>query len=184
MEAKQLTKVSKYLSFVLRHNPQAIDLKLDTQGWGDIETLIDNTSEFSITRELLDLVVETNDKQRFAISDDGTKIRANQGHSISIDLALQPTIPPDILLHGTAERFWPSIQEQGLLKGSRHHVHLTETQAVAKAVGARYGKPVLLEIDASAMNKVGFSFYRTANGVWLTDFVPADYLKRFYSISN
>ena len=137
---KQLTRVSKYLSFVLRHQPEAIGLKLDEQGWVSVEQLIANTTDFVLTEELVKLVVETNDKQRFALDMASNKIRANQGHSIDVDLALEPMAPPDVLLHGTAERFIEAILLQGLTKQKRHHVHLSESESVASAVGKRYGK--------------------------------------------
>ncbi|MBO9489798.1 RNA 2'-phosphotransferase [Endozoicomonas sp. G2_1] len=173
---KQLTAISKYLSFVLRHKPDAIGLKLDSCGWASIDELVDKTTEHPLTAELVDLVAETNDKQRFAINSNRTKIRANQGHSIDVDLALTPLIPPEKLLHGTAERFCASIQEQGLSKGNRHHVHLTESKTVAASVGSRYGKLKVLEIDSKKMHEQGFIFYRSANNVWLVDNVPTEFI--------
>ena len=175
---KELTKVSKYLSFILRHKPEEIGMVLDSNGWGEIETLINNTTDFKLTHELLDIVVETNDKQRFSISEDGKKIRANQGHSIEIDLGLSDIEPPEYLLHGTAERFWANIQIEGLVKGNRHHVHLTRVEAVAKSVGSRYGKPVILKIMSLEMSKEGFKFYKTANNVWLVELVPVKYIEK------
>lgn len=173
---KELVKVSKYLSYVLRHKPDAIGLNLDEQGWARIDELIDKTVEVSLTRNLIDLVVETNDKCRFSI--DGTRIRANQGHSIEVDLQLSKAVPPEYLLHGTAERNMKSIGEFGLTKGIRHHVHLTESLAVSEAVGRRYGELVVLKIDARQMHLDGYSFYKTVNNVWLTDSVPREYLAR------
>jgi putative RNA 2'-phosphotransferase len=175
---KELTKVSKYLCFILRHKPQEIGLELDANGWGSVESLIEKTTGYALTRDLLEVVVETNDKQRFALNEDGTKIRANQGHSIDIEMDLPPLEPPQVLLHGTAERFWSSIEIEGLKKGNRHHVHLTESSAVAKSVGGRYGKPVILEVNASGMFKHGYAFFRTANNVWLVEYVPPLYLKK------
>ena len=174
---KELTRVSKYLSFILRHKPDEIGLNLDRNGWGSIEDLIVKTTDPTLTRDLLEVVVETNDKQRFAISDDGKMIRANQGHSILIDLDLPPLVPPPTLIHGTAERFCAAIEREGLVKGTRHHVHLKESLFVAKAVGSRYGKPLILEIAARRMNDDGHQFYKTTNNVWLVDSVPPEYIK-------
>jgi len=179
---KNITKVSKYLSFILRHKPEEIGLELDAQGWASITQLIENTKDFTLDRELLDIVVETNDKQRFAFSSDGLKIRANQGHSIEVDLKLPAVEPPETLYHGTAERFHPSINADGLIKGNRHHVHLTESLAVAKSVGSRYGKPVLLKIDTKQMFLDGQQFYKTANNVWLVDAVAPQYILVAYEI--
>jgi len=175
---KELKTLSKYLSFIVRHKPDEIGLKLDSNGWGSLDHLIEKTSSHKLTPDLIKVVVETNDKQRFSISQDGLKIRANQGHSIDIDLGLEPQAPPEILLHGTAERFWPSIEVEGLVKGGRHHVHLTVSDVVAKSVGGRYGKPVLLEIAASKMASEGYSFYRSANNVWLVEFVPPEFVTK------
>lgn len=175
---KEIVKISKYLSFILRHKPDEIGLALDANGWGSIDELISRTKKFPLTRELIDIVVETNDKQRFSISDDGSRIRANQGHSITIDLDLPSIEPPVVLLHGTAERFWPGIEAQGLIRKNRHHVHLTESVAVAKSVGGRYGKPLILQIDSSSMQQDGFQFYKTANNVWLVESVPPQYLTK------
>lgn len=174
---KDLTKVSKYLSYLLRHKPEAVGVVLDEQGWASVDELIEKTVDFELSVDLLRLVVETNDKQRFCLSDDGTRIRANQGHSIDVDLALQPQEPPEVLLHGTAERFWGSIEDNGLEKRGRHHVHLSVSESVAMSVGQRYGTPVLLEIAAGKMFRDGFEFFRTANNVWLVDHVPVRYLK-------
>ena len=166
---QNLVKISKYLSYLLRHKPEAIALELDSEGWAAISELITKTKQFKLTREIIELVVETDDKQRFRISDDGKKIRANQGHSIEVDLGLSPISPPDFLWHGTAQRFLESIMEIGLVKKNRHHVHLTESVAVAKAVGSRYGKPVILKIAAQEMHQNGYEFFKTVNNVWLVD---------------
>lgn len=175
---KELTKVSKYLSFLLRHKPETIDLKLDEHGWALIDELIAKTSEFELSTELLEVVVETNDKQRFALDSEKRRIRANQGHSIDVDLALTPLMPPDVLFHGTAERFIESILTQGLVRQKRHHVHLSGSQGVASAVGKRYGKLVMLEINAKAMHQAGYQFYRSVNNVWLVDRVPPNYISQ------
>lgn len=169
---KDLTKISKYLSFILRHKPEAIGLALDDSGWASVDDLISRTKDMSLDRSVIALVVETNDKQRFQLDLSGNRIRANQGHSIDVDLKLQPLTPPSILLHGTAERFLSNILKTGLLKQKRHHVHLTESEQVAKAVGSRYGKPILLKVNAGKMHDDGAIFYRSANNVWLVETVP------------
>ncbi|TQV87983.1 RNA 2'-phosphotransferase [Aliikangiella coralliicola] len=175
----KITKTSKFLSYVLRHNPGEIGIELDENGWVAIEQLIEKSNQKGkdISKALLFEVVETNDKQRFAISSDGAMIRANQGHSIDIELDLKPQTPPDKLLHGTAVKWLDAIKVDGLVKKNRHHVHLTENRAVASSVGRRFGKLVLLEIDAKQMCEDGIEFYVTANGVWLVNSVPPEYLK-------
>jgi putative RNA 2'-phosphotransferase len=175
---KELTKVSKYMSFLLRHKPDAIGLNLDDQGWASIDELIEKTTDFALNKDLIALVAETCEKQRFAIDFANGKIRANQGHSIDVDLNLEPITPPSTLVHGSAERFLESILEKGLTKHKRHHVHLSESSSVAMSVGGRYGKPVLLEIDAKTMYDNGHLFYRSVNNVWLVDSVPPEYIKR------
>ncbi len=172
-----LNKISKYLSFVLRHQPSSIGLTLSDEGWADIQELIVKTRKFALTKELINTVVNTNDKKRFLISDDGSRIKANQGHSIKVALGLEPRMPPDILLHGTAERFLDSIFQHGLTKQQRHHVHLSEVQETAVKVGARYGKPVILNVDSKQMHSDGFEFFKTENHVWLVEHVPVKYLK-------
>ncbi|KZN64697.1 hypothetical protein N473_12970 [Pseudoalteromonas luteoviolacea CPMOR-1] len=169
-------KISKYLSLVLRHKPELANLQLNSQGWACINDLINNSHEHSLSLELIQSIVDSNDKQRFVISEDGTMIRANQGHSIEVDLALEAAIPPNILFHGTASRFIESIKGIGLVKGQRHHVHLTQSTDTALKVGGRYGKPVLLGIDAKTMHVQGAQFYKTQNNVWLVDHVPFKYL--------
>ena len=173
-----LERTSKFLSLVLRHKPEAIGLSLDTQGWVDIETFLRAAQHHGhpLTRELLDEVVFTSDKQRFAYSPDGKKIRANQGHSVAVDLGLEPIMPPVVLYHGTVSKFLDSIRERGLEKRGRQHVHLSATIETAKRVGARRGKPVVLAVDAKKMHGDGHHFYRSANGVWLTEAVPWTYI--------
>ncbi|KZN52173.1 hypothetical protein N474_23445 [Pseudoalteromonas luteoviolacea CPMOR-2] len=167
-------KLSKYLSLILRHQPELINLELDPQGWANISELISKTNKFTLTSELIAGIVQSNDKQRFAISEDGKKIRANQGHSIQVDLGLVPSNPPKSLYHGTATRFLDSIKSKGLLKGDRHHVHLTESAETARTVGSRYGSAVILTIDSELMHQQGAQFYKTKNDVWLVEHVPAD----------
>lgn len=180
MNTQEQKKVSMFLSYILRHQPQAIDLQLDSAGWADIDELIVCASNHgtALKREDLLLVVQSNDKQRFAISPCATRIRANQGHSLDIDLALAPRVPPSILLHGTAQRFVDTIKTQGLQKMQRHHVHLTKDAKIAMAVGARYGKPVLLHINAASMHAQGYVFYLSQNGVWLVDSVPFEFISQ------
>jgi len=173
-----LVRLSKFMSLVLRHKPQEIGLELDANGWADVDELIAraNVRGVRLNRQILQTVVETNDKQRFALSDDGTRIRASQGHSIEVDLALAPRQPPEILFHGTTSRFLESIRRQGLLRGKRQHVHLSPDEATATKVGQRHGKPVILRILAEQMHQAGRQFYLSANGVWLTEHVPCQYL--------
>lgn len=169
---------SKFLSLILRHEPEAIGLTLDGQGWAQIDELIRlaNARGHALSRDLVERVVHESDKQRFAISDDGLRIRANQGHSIGIDLALAPQIPPATLYHGTATRFAASIREQGLLKRDRQHVHLSPDSETAIKVGSRHGKPLVLTIRASEMHARGIVFFRSENGVWLTDAVAPEFI--------
>ncbi|HEY6722960.1 MAG TPA: RNA 2'-phosphotransferase [Polyangiaceae bacterium] len=164
-----LVKTSKFLSFVLRHHPESIGLPLDSAGWADVDDLIRlaNASGRRLDRELVFLVVETSDKQRFALDEARTRIRANQGHSIEVDLGLSPRTPPPVLFHGTALRFLESIRSSGLVPGTRTHVHLSQDRSTARAVGARHGKPVVLSIDAAAMHAFGSEFRLAHNGVWL-----------------
>ena len=166
-----LTKTSKFLSFVLRHNPQAIGLQLDEQGWASVDELIAAATErgTKLSREMIRDVVATNDKKRFALSEDGSRIRANQGHSVKVDLGLEPVTPPEFLFHGTATRFMTSIRTQGLKPSGRHHVHLSPDRETALKVGSRHGVPVILRVEAGRMHAEGAVFYRSENGVWLTD---------------
>ncbi|ANC03825.1 RNA 2'-phosphotransferase [Pseudomonas putida] len=181
MNKKQRDELSKYLSYVLRHAPHSIGLTLDREGWAEVETLLRNAAEQgrSFDRAALHDVVETNDKKRFTLSDDARYIRAAQGHSTT-QVALQHVekTPPALLYHGTASRFMASIEVQGLVAGSRHHVHLSEDPETALAVGRRYGEPVLLVIDTSKMREAGARFYQADNGVWLVNEVAVGYWSR------
>lgn len=173
-----LVGTSKFLSLVLRHKPEAIGLTLDDQGWAIVDELLALASQNGrpLTREGIARVVADNDKRRFALSPDGMKIRANQGHSVAIDPGLSPVAPPDLLFHGTATRFLDAIRAQGLTPGSRLHVHLSADEATAVKVGQRHGRPTALTVRAGAMHAEGTVFYRSENGVWLTERVPAEYL--------
>ena len=171
-------KTSKFLSLILRHEPQKVGLQLDANGWIAVDELLAALRQHNrpLTRAQLEDIVVTNNKQRFSFSDDGLRIRANQGHSVEIELGYEDAVPPAVLYHGTATRFLASIRAQGLVKGARHHVHLSADEATAQNVGARHGKPVVLTVDATAMQAAGFAFYLSANGVWLTEHVPVAYL--------
>jgi putative RNA 2'-phosphotransferase len=176
---KRLRKTSKYLSKHLRHQPERIGLTLESGGWVAVDDLLAAVARhhFPISRAELAEVVTHNNKQRFAFDATGARIRANQGHSIEIDLALEPITPPDVLYHGTGHRTAEAIQAEGLHKMARHHVHLSADVATAVAVGRRHGRPVVFAVDAAAMHQAGWRFYRSANGVWLVDHVPPEYLK-------
>jgi putative RNA 2'-phosphotransferase len=177
MPKNNLTKVSKFLSLILRHKPDIIGLTLNTEGWVSISELISKAQpKMPLTKELVEQVVSTSDKQRFKISDDGLMIRASQGHSIKIDLKLLPKDPPAILYHGTATRFIDSIKQEGLKAEQRYYVHLSTDIATATTVGKRYGKVVILEINAEAMHKKGYKFFLSDNNVWLTEHVPPQFL--------
>lgn len=175
---QQAVKISKFLSLVLRHEPEKIGLTLDPAGWVSVDQLLAACHANGRTISLKELqdVVAGSDKQRFSFSNDGSLIRANQGHSVEIELGYEAAIPPAKLFHGTAERFLASIQEQGLLKGKRHHVHLSADVKTAIKVGQRHGKPVVLHVDSGKMHQDGFIFYLSTNGVWLTEHVPVPYL--------
>ena len=171
-------RLSKFLSFVLRHQPDSIGLALDANGWANIDELIakGNAAGTQFNREDLLHVVETSDKKRFSVSIDGVRIRAAQGHSVSVELGLLPQAPPPVLYHGTATRFVQSILAEGLKPQDRQHVHLSLDEATAHRVGSRHGKPVIFRVDALRMHADGFKFYVADNGVWLTDRVPPEFL--------
>jgi putative RNA 2'-phosphotransferase len=177
MEQRHI-RLSKLLSLVLRHNPGVLGLTLDPQGWVAVDELIAAAQRHghALDAATLAQIVADNSKQRFALSPDGSRIRANQGHSIPVDLGLEPLTPPEVLYHGTARHLLESIRQHGLERRSRQHVHLSADVATATAVGKRHGVPIVLTVAAGAMQKVGFAFYRSANGVWLTDHIPVAYL--------
>jgi putative RNA 2'-phosphotransferase len=171
-------QTSKFLSLVLRHEPHSIGIQLDEAGWVSVSDLLDGLRRagHSLTQDELKEIVRTSDKQRFALSDDGIRIRANQGHSVTVELGYEPATPPEVLYHGTAEKNLASIREQGLHKASRHHLHLSERTDTAAAVGQRHGKLVILEVRSGDMHRAGFAFFKTPNNVWLTDHVPREFL--------
>ena len=180
MHDKDKIRKGKFLSLILRHQPDKIGLSLDAEGWAEVATLLQQLAKYRQTLSMAELeeIVATNDKQRYAFNADKSKIRANQGHSLrTVDLALSPRLPPDVLYHGTASRFLSSIQQHGLEKRSRQHVHLSADTQTARKVGARHGVPVILQINAQQMQTDGFVFYCAANGVWLTEHIPARYLQ-------
>ena len=171
-------RLSKFLSLVLRHKPQEIGMTLDPAGWLAVDELLRACAAHGvpISRNELNAIVAGSDKQRFALSPDGLRIRANQGHSVPVELGYEPAVPPEVLFHGTAQKYIESIRRMGLVKGKRHHVHLSPTAKTASAVGQRHGKLVLLEVQAGRLHREGHQFFRTPNNVWLTDSVPPEYL--------
>jgi putative RNA 2'-phosphotransferase len=173
--SKHHAETSKFLSFVLRHQPDAIGITLDVEGWAKIPELIVAAASNGkqLDRDLILAAVTTSDKKRFAISEDGLRIRALQGHSTeSVDIKHAEKVPPEFLYHGTATRFLDSIRKEGLLPGSRQYVHLSQDEQTTLAVGQRHGKPVALKIKALLMHEQGFKFFQADNGVWLTSAVP------------
>lgn len=175
-----LVTVSKFLSKHLRHAPEAIGLTLEVGGWVTVHDLIDACQHygFPITITTLREVVDNCPKQRFSFNEDETKIRANQGHSTQVEMDFKEEAPPNKLYHGTVDKFMQAIMAEGLKRMKRHHVHLSKDIETATKVGSRRGDPVILEIDAGAMHAVGYKFFISANGVWLTDTVPPFYIKR------
>jgi len=178
MMKERAIKISKFLSLVLRHQPEKVGLMLDNEGWVPVSDLITAFAEFGFPITLAELqdVVRSNDKKRFSFSPDSLLIRANQGHSVTVELGYERRRPPPILFHGTADRFLPSITQQGLIKGQRHHVHLSDNRETARTVGRRYGNPVVLRVASERMHSDGYLFFRSDNGVWLTESVPAVYI--------
>lgn len=178
MKPEQTTRYSRFLSLVLRHQPQSAFISLDAHGWVDIQLLLAGCARAgkAMTREELDVVVATNSKKRFEFSEDGQRIRASQGHSVEVDLQYQPQVPPEILYHGTASQFLQAIKSSGLLKMQRHHVHLAGDTKMTMEVGARRGQPALLTIKAGEMHRRGHPFFLSTNGVWLVDHVPPEFI--------
>lgn len=179
MTEKEIIRASKFLSLILRHKPERVGLKLDSAGWVGVPELPDgvNRQGIALTLDQLKHVVATNDKKRFAFSEDGQRIRASQGHSIEVDLCYESQAPPEFLYHGTPERFVASIRATGLNKGQRHHVHLSPDPQTAAKVGQRRGRPVVLKIRAREMHQAGHVFRQSANGVWLVNHVPPQFIE-------
>jgi len=179
VDEKRTVRVSKFLSLVLRHQPETVGITLDEAGWVDVDELIAACAAKGrrFSRAELDHVVATNNKKRFAFSADGRRIRASQGHSVTVELGLPPTPPPPVLFHGTASATVPVILREGLRPMSRQDVHLSADQETALRVGARHGRPVLLEVDAAALSAAGHEFRVSANGVWLTGAIPPERLR-------
>jgi putative RNA 2'-phosphotransferase len=171
------SKISKYFSYILRHHPEEIGIKMDKQGWVLIKDLINKTKDFNLTYEIVEKVVQTDNKNRYSISENKKRIRANQGHSVKVNLGLKEKKPPKVLYHGTAERFLKQILLEGLKSMNRHDVHLSENKKTAIEVGKRYGKPILLKIKSEEMHQEGISFCETDNNVWLTKYVKPKYIE-------
>ncbi len=173
------SSISRYISLILRHKPEVIGITLDEHGWANVDALIAGVSR---TRPLdlagLEEIVRTDEKQRYAFNADKTKIRANQGHSVPVDVELEAVTPPEILYHGTGEKYVDSIEVQGLIPKTRLYVHLSGDYDTARKVGARHGKPRIYQVHAGQMAADGYTFYRSVNGVWLTKEVPPRYLMR------
>ena len=179
MTEKETIRTSKFLSLVLRHEPERVGLKLGEAGWVGTDELLRavNANGVVLTLDQLKHVVATSDKKRFAFSEDGQRIRASQGHSVEVDLQYPPQTPPEILYHGTATRFLDGIRQYGLQRMGRHDVHLSAETNVTRQVGGRHGKPALLIIRAGDMHRAGFVFRCSANGVWLVDHVPPQFIE-------
>ncbi len=176
-----MTSLSRFISLILRHKPYEIGIAVDEHGWADAEELmegINKTSRYHIDREILEQIVAQDEKQRYSFSDDGRLIRANQGHSIPVDVELSKEEPPEILYHGTGEKSVSAIEAEGLKPMSRLYVHLSKDMEIALKVGRRHGKPVIFKVLAGRMSEDGFAFYVSANGVWLTKAVPVQYLEK------
>jgi len=172
-----ITNTSKYISLILRHKPETIGITLDEHGWANVDELIEGVNRtHPLTRDLLEEIVHTDEKGRYSFNEDKTLIRANQGHSIPVDVDLEEVCPPEFLFHGTGEKYVSSIDAQGLIPKSRLYVHLSENHDTAVKVGSRHGKAVVYKVLAEQMSKAGIPFYRSVNGVWLTKAVPIEYL--------
>ncbi len=179
MDRQRTVKISKYLAKHLRHEPERIGIVLDAQGWVGVEDLLTAAAGhgFSFSRAELEVVVATNDKRRYVLDEDSDRIRASQGHSVTVDLELPATAPPEQLFHGTIDRFLAAIRTEGLRPMNRHAVHLSPDRETAERVGARRGRPVVLPVEAGAMHRDGHTFRVSENGVWLVDAVPPQYLR-------
>ena len=173
-----MKKTSKYIAYLLRHNPSAAELPMDENGWVEVRMLIEGVCKTGrqLDIETLTEIVETDEKQRFSFNEDGSKIRANQGHSLRVDVEMKELAPPAVLYHGTAEKYLASIREKGILKQTRNYVHLSKNPETAQRVGKRHGTSVVLQVDAQKMHKDGYRFFLSANGVWQIEHVPYCYV--------
>ncbi len=171
------TELSRYISLILRHKPDAIGITLDEHGWADVFELIEGISKTrAIDMETLERIVAEDEKQRYSFNEDKTLIRANQGHSIPVDVELEELMPPEVLYHGTGEKYVESIKEQGLIPKSRLYVHLSADKETATKVGRRHGKPIIFQVNSKKMYDDGIKFFKSVNGVWLVKKVPVKYL--------
>lgn len=174
-----LNETSKFIALILRHKPETIGISLDEHGWANVDELISGIAKSQpFDMDMLKEIVETDNKQRYSFNEDKTLIRANQGHSIPVDVELEKKTPPTILYHGTAEKYEAAIDAQGLIPKSRLYVHLSTDIDTAKKVGERHGKPIIYEVMAGKMNEAGIDFYQSVNGVWLTKVVNIEYLRK------
>ena len=174
-----LNNISKYLSLILRHKPEVIGISLDEHGWANVEELIAGIAKnHDFNMELLEEIVRSDEKQRYSFNEVKTLIRANQGHSVPVDVELVEQIPPDILWHGTGEKYVSAIDTEGLIPKSRLYVHLSKDEGTATKVGSRHGKPVVYHVLAKKMYDDGYNFFISVNGVWLTKTVPVKYLRK------
>lgn len=176
---KDEVKISRFISLVLRHKPEVISLNIDKHGWASVDELIEKVSKWypQMNKELLDYIVENNNKKRFSYNEDQSQIRANQGHSINVDVDLEERIPPDVLYHGTAFQNIDSIMEKGIVKGNRLYVHLSQDEKTAINVGKRHGLPIVLIINTKEMVEDGIVFYYSVNGIWLTEYISPKYIQ-------
>ena len=175
-----LNKTSRFISMILRHKPGVIGITLDEHGWADVSELIEGVNKVHpLDMETLEEIVRTNEKQRFSFNEDKTKIRANQGHTIPVDVELEEKEPPEFLYHGTADKYVESIDCTGLEPRQRLYVHLSTDKEMAAKVGQRHGKPVVYRVNSGQMAKDGYRFYLSVNGVWLTKAVPVKYLEKY-----
>jgi len=178
-----ITKTSKYISLILRHKPEAIGITLDAHGWANVNDLINGVNKtHKLDMELLEEIVATDDKRRYSFNEDKTKIRANQGHSVNVDVELEEVEPPEYLYHGTATKYMDSIWKTGLVSKSRLYVHLSADTETATRVGERHGKPMVFRIRSRCMYLRGHKFYKSQNGVWLTKNVPVEFLEWMWKI--
>lgn len=174
-----MNEISKYMSLILRHKPETIEISLDEHGWANVNELIDGIAKtHTFNMDILEEIVKTDSKQRYSFNDDKTLIRANQGHSIRVDVKFEEKEPPTLLWHGTGEKYVASIDVQGLIPKSRLHVHLSKDEDTAITVGKRHGKPIIYYVKAKQMYNDGYKFFLSVNGVWLTKEVPVKYLEK------